>query len=248
MAEEEYTHDEQLDRLERLLQQYRPDGKPFTHADCAREMGVHTKTVQRWYKELAADGRTPKRHIPVPEYSQVERDDIFSRHVDTFEMIRKAILRTERTQSLLDAELGFAGPACPTCGRARAGLNPDGTGKARDPDFLKWQTAFKGGETMNNQIVTLAKLLGQISDNQLVLIQQIDEDVMLIMGELAKLDRATSQRIYNQLIQASIRRRQRLPEFTEFIDVEYRQTDAADKPGTHQLTQGGEAAANQSDS
>ena len=102
------SRDDKILRYERIRTSVRPDGKPYTDADCAKELEVTTKTIQRWKKELGNEGRFLKNQIPNSQYM---RDEIFERHVDTFEMIRRAILRTERMQERLDAELGFSGEA-----------------------------------------------------------------------------------------------------------------------------------------
>jgi transposase len=210
--------EEFLAKVERMRRSVKENGKPYTNSEIAKELGVSTKTIQRATRDLQNQGRYLKKEIP---HSQYMRDEIFEQHVDTFQAIKRAIIRTERIQQMLDAELGFEQEVCECCGRPPI-----------KPDFLKWQTAGKLGDTVNNQITTLAKLLGQISDNQLILIQQIDDDVMLILTELAKLDQNATRQLFNALVAQSERRRQRLPELDNIVEGEYRQLDAPDGAST----------------
>jgi hypothetical protein len=189
---------------------YRLKEKGMTHEAIAAELGCSPKSVQRANKRNEDKGRLLKRQIPT---SQEKRDEIFEEHLDTFMVMRAAIRRTERLQEALEAEMGFTGSEpCECCGRW----------PLKATDALKWQAAFKGGESLNAQVTTLAKMLGQLSDTAIIMINQIDEDSMLIMEELAKLDKPAAHAIYNRLIERSQRRRHRLPDFTDVIEGDYK--------------------------
>ena len=193
----------------------------LTLEQIAEELNVSEKTVLRAKSKNKAAGRVLKKEIPS---SQAMRDKLFEEHLDTFAVIKAAIRRTERYQDALERELGFEAMGydakgnplpCPTCNRFPM--------KTSDP--LKWQAAFKGGESINAQVTTLAKMQGQLADNVVMVINQIDEDLMLILNEISKVDKALAQQIFNQLISVSQRRRNRLPEFgriEEIVEAQYR--------------------------
>src|SRR5690242_11969473 len=125
--------------IERLLDEARAQNVTLTHRQLADHLGVSTKSIQR---DLEAIGNKPK---PLSrEVFEVVYDD----NLSTIQMITSAIRRTNEQLDELHKEMGFTGDACPECGR-----------KALDFNALLWTANFKGGDTLDKQIQTRAKVL-----------------------------------------------------------------------------------------
>jgi len=211
-------------------------GKGMTYPQIAEELGISSKTVFRYKEQLERLGRLTKKMIePASDVAQDKRDAAFEKAMDTFDVIKRAIRRTEFLQNALQAEIGFHGDwehdehfgRCRECGRLPL--------KTGDP--LKWNAAFKGGETLNAQITTLMKALGQLSDTQVIMVQQLDSDAMIIIEEIARVSQLldggepvsgkqalemVARGLYERLISGSRRRKERMPEYMDIVEGDYK--------------------------
>lgn len=212
----------------------RRDIPRITHKQLAEDMGVSVKTIQRDIEEMEAEGLLPDETTRIAQ-TQAARDAYFEANQSTYAMIDEAIRRTNAAQQALHDELGFNSDECPCCGRKNIKLDKQA--------FMLHQAYYAGGKTLNDQITTRAKLLGELIENHVIVVSQIDQDVTDIMGEIAAIKtlipehaallpdgsidvsavtRALALRIYNKLVAQSVRRAKRLPPATDIIQGTYR--------------------------
>lgn len=172
-------------RLARLLEQ---DGE-WTNEELAEELGVDARTITRDRAALKADGRVLVKKKLSP--AEQREDYIKQGALNTYQEAQAALLDLKESLLKLKAELGFGNDVCPCCGRAKLVVAPevdpsDGVRvkKRGAQDALLWGALFKGHEALTKQIELLARMLGQLESN-VVVIRDADLASMTIINHIA---------------------------------------------------------------
>lgn len=193
----------------------------------AERLGVSERTVNRDLAELHSTGALTAQIAASPAM----RDALFQLDESTLGMIDEAIRRTNEAQAALHSELSYDREECPCCGRKNLKFDKNSA--------LTHQAYYAGGRTLNDQITTRAKLRGELVDNYIITVQQIDSDLMTMMAGMGNIHRlvgdnatlnpdgsinvqgvtqALVARIYSEIRNQSLRRQARLPMLSEILD------------------------------
>lgn len=218
---------DETEERRRKIKRLRERSPDITVDELAVRLGVSTRTVQRDLSELYGSGALTETIAANPAM----RDALFSLDETTLGMIDQAIRRTNEAQEALHAELGYDQETCECCGRP--GLKFDKN------SALAHQAYYAGGRTLNDQITTRAKLRGELVDNYIITVQQIDSDLLAIMAGISNLHelvaneatmnpdgtinvsgatQALLSQIYTTIRNQSLRRQARLPAVSEILD------------------------------
>lgn len=210
--------EDKLLRLEETL--INPARAGWTYKQIAEEIGwKNVKSVQRYKQELERRGFKRKLDMPPVAPQKREADKLVDSVVDTYEHVRLNILRGEKYLDVFERELGFQGEdPCKCCGRYPLDI-------ANPQTFLN---LFKGVEVVDKALTTQGKLMGQLNDSPIFLVQQSDQDHLILVEETGKLTAELkalgeekgaqlfelfARRVWNRVLEESERRRRRLPEF-----------------------------------
>lgn len=200
-----------------------------THEEIAAAVGVSVRQVARDIAELRSDDKLTKREVMTnraenPAY----RDAVFDATLNTQAEIQWAIRRIKERLVKLEEKFDAAGVEMPE----DDGEGKRGRGRPMPPpglDGVLIGSLFKGYDSLTNQLMLLAKLLGQISDAPQLAIMQIDSDMQMILETLIENgDTGPARRLYNAIIAKSERRARRLPEFPGLLDRIVPTDDAVD--------------------
>lgn len=194
-----------------------------TQQELADLFGVDRRTIARDYIDLVKQKKLLKKQI-IPQDNGA-RNEIVQLHVDNYEMAKHNILKTEAMLQQLENLITDGRIKCPHCGEwfDAVGVNPH-----------TWASYFKGREVFTRQVELNAKLLGQISDNPVIMALKLDADSEVVIRALANLDREQARSLFNELMAVDAKRKMRMPEFetitesseenvTNYIEGEFKQ-------------------------
>ena len=205
MEKLELSKEERQEKIFKL----RSTNPQITQRELADMLGVDIRTIARDYTDLLKQKKLLKKQI-IP-HDNGARNEIVQLHVDNYEMAKHNIIKTEAMLQQLEDLLRDGRIRCPHCGEwfDAVGVNPH-----------TWASYFKGREVFTRQVELNAKLLGQISDNPVIMALKLDADSEVVIRALANLDREQARSLFNELMAVDAKRKMRMPEFEVMVETE----------------------------